>query len=333
MSQERTKEKHIRMRASWAQIFEMSARTRKILFPASMVRTSLRLDRPPIKFSTDSVYIGTWDIVGMTGDGIYRLPHGVIYEGEMHDGMFHGRGTLFYPNGCKVEGIWCRGRILERKCVFTDGNSYEELEYDYCNKPDRRFATEMDNGLRPAGRSQITNEHPPRPIPDGCYDTGDGFYNPVTKCLMDPRTGEIKRIPTKSEEQWIMKHCRKSWDNNVGYRRDIYEDWFCDPEESSSDEDIKTVKKYSRAESDMAFTSSTMRFMQEALESIDPDSVQNLEYSGLLATSDANWIRLASRSSVTKEDNLDVVISSKFNTEFGQLRGKSLVKQDSNHVL
>jgi len=33
------------------------------------------------------------------------------------------------------------------------------------------------------GRSQLTNNIPPRVIPEGCYDCGDGFYNPKTRVV------------------------------------------------------------------------------------------------------------------------------------------------------
>lgn len=35
------------------------------------------------------------------------------------------------------------------------------------------------------GRSQLTNRVPPREIPEGCYDCGDGFYNPETRVVVD----------------------------------------------------------------------------------------------------------------------------------------------------
>ena len=34
-----------------------------------------------------------------------------------------------------------------------------------------------------SGRSQLTNTVPPRKIPEGCYDCGDGFYNPETRIV------------------------------------------------------------------------------------------------------------------------------------------------------
>lgn len=37
------------------------------------------------------------------------------------------------------------------------------------------------------GISQLTNMDPPRKIPQGCYDCGDGFYNPATRIIKDYR--------------------------------------------------------------------------------------------------------------------------------------------------
>lgn len=56
------------------------------------------------------------------------------------------------------------------------------------------------------------SKQPLLPIPSGCYDTGEGFYNPKTKCLYsktEPNT--IIRIPTSKEEQWILEYCPKAW--------------------------------------------------------------------------------------------------------------------------
>lgn len=33
--------------------------------------------------------------------------------------------------------------------------------------------------------SQLTNLDPPPEIPKGCYDCGDGFYNPETRVVVD----------------------------------------------------------------------------------------------------------------------------------------------------
>ncbi|XP_046757792.1 MORN repeat-containing protein 5 isoform X4 [Gallus gallus] len=66
-----------------------------------------------------------------------------------------------------------------------DGLEYAAERWDYCDGYDRRFYTEICSGLRPAGISQLTNLDPPRKIPEGCYDCGDGFYNPNTRTVTD----------------------------------------------------------------------------------------------------------------------------------------------------
>lgn len=48
------------------------------------------------------------------------------------------------------------------------------------------------------GKSQITDLHPPRAIPDGCYDCGDGFYNPSTR-VVTAYTGRFLRSAGESK--------------------------------------------------------------------------------------------------------------------------------------
>ena len=62
---------------------------------------------------------------------------GVEYEGYLHDGNFHGDGTLQYPMGQKIEGTWVKGRLKTWKYIFSDGLVYE-LPWNYCTYPDRR---------------------------------------------------------------------------------------------------------------------------------------------------------------------------------------------------
>lgn len=49
----------------------------------------------------------------MEGNGNYTFPTGTKYEGEMKDGMFHGKGTLHFPNGSKYEATWENGKSIE----------------------------------------------------------------------------------------------------------------------------------------------------------------------------------------------------------------------------
>lgn len=80
----------------------------------------------------------------------------------------------------------------------------------------RRFYTEQCNGLKPAGRSQLTDQ--PRDIPDGHYDTGDGYYDPVKRTVKSYE-GTFLRNADYEEHEWIIKNCRKAWDEFVGYKK------------------------------------------------------------------------------------------------------------------
>ncbi|CAG2068895.1 unnamed protein product [Timema podura] len=122
---------------------------------------------------------------------------------------------------------------------FSDGLGFKNVEsWKYCKMPDRRFNAaarkcgdhrfykEHIFGLRPAGLSHLTQDTPTRPIPKGCYDVGDGFYDPRTKCVTDPKDGRVIRVPTTAEEDWILANCRKACDQPQGYRPDLYENWW-----------------------------------------------------------------------------------------------------------
>ncbi|XP_073770101.1 MORN repeat-containing protein 5 isoform X5 [Danio rerio] len=130
-----------------------------------------------------SSYDGDYNNGRMEGTGEYTIPTHTRYVGEMKDGMFHGKGVLHFPNGSKYEGTWEKGICKEGKYTFSDGLKYKETDWDYCDGKDRRFYSERCNGLKPAGESQLTDPDPPRVIPDGCYDTGDGFYDPNTRVV------------------------------------------------------------------------------------------------------------------------------------------------------
>ncbi|AWP15150.1 putative MORN repeat-containing protein 5 [Scophthalmus maximus] len=123
------------------------------------------------------------DVSEMEGQAEYTFPTETKYEGEMKEGMFHGKGVLHFPNGSKHEATWENGKAIQGSFTFADGLQYHEQDWDYCDGNDRRFYSERCNGLRPAGESQLTDLHPPRVIPDSCYDCGDGFYDPTTRVI------------------------------------------------------------------------------------------------------------------------------------------------------
>ncbi|KAM4635152.1 MORN repeat-containing protein 5 [Polymixia lowei] len=154
------------------------------------------------------------------GMGEYTFPTETKYVGEMKDGMFHGKGVLYFPNGSKYEATWEKGLAKQETFTFADGLVYQDKDWGYCDSYDRCFYSESCNGLKPAGESQLTDLDPPRVIPDGCYDCGDGFYNPITR-VVSAYTGTFLRNADDQEHEWIVRTCRKAWDEIVGYDPDI----------------------------------------------------------------------------------------------------------------
>lgn len=79
--------------------------------------------------------------MGITGSGVYRYPDGMIYEGELHDGQFHGVGQLFHPNGHIIRGTWTNGEMnYPLSFSFSDGLRYKENDWKFCTAEDRRFS-------------------------------------------------------------------------------------------------------------------------------------------------------------------------------------------------
>ncbi|KAM9841692.1 MORN repeat-containing protein 5 [Aulostomus maculatus] len=163
---------------------------------------------------TGSSYRGDIKDGRMDGEGEYTFPTGTRYVGEMKEGMCHGKGVLHFPNGNKYEAIWENGIAKQGAFTFADGLQFEETDWGYCNGVNRLFYSEICNGLRPAGESQLTNLHPPRVIPDGCFDCGDGFYDPTTR-VVTSYTGRFLRNADDAEHGWIVRTCRKALEEGV----------------------------------------------------------------------------------------------------------------------
>ncbi|XP_071621810.1 MORN repeat-containing protein 5 [Heliangelus exortis] len=147
----------------------------------------------------------------MEGPGCYTLPTGTQYRGMLKDGMFDGEGELLFPNGGRYRTVWHRGVPEKGEYTFADGLEYKDKKWHYCDGYDRRFYTEICSGLKPAGISQLTNLDPPRKIPKGCYDCGDGYYNPETRVIIDYKF-RFLRNADDDEHEWIVGTCRKAWD-------------------------------------------------------------------------------------------------------------------------
>lgn len=132
-------------------------------------------------------YLGDWNILGFSGVGTYRFPHGVLYDGNFNrNGDFHGIGSLVFPNGQTIRGLWKKGHLLkDATFVFSCGEILDEL-HKYCVMPDRRYHIEIQHDLNPAGQEYVCNSEFPQKLPPGTYDIGDGIFYPQTERIMVP---------------------------------------------------------------------------------------------------------------------------------------------------
>uniref|UniRef100_A0A7S2DWC0 MORN repeat-containing protein 5 n=1 Tax=Octactis speculum TaxID=3111310 RepID=A0A7S2DWC0_9STRA len=150
-------------------------------------------------------YEGGIENARMHGEGVYTFPDGSKYEGEFRNGDFHGKGTLISTSGAKHVGIWKNGKADDVKYIFPDGLPFAAKDWQYCTKSDRRFWAEMQNGIKPAGNTQRGNEATKAHTPAGCFDVGEGFYDPTTHMVhpYNSTSDEKPRQPTDEEIKWI----------------------------------------------------------------------------------------------------------------------------------
>nr|CAI5833105.1 unnamed protein product [Callosobruchus analis] len=57
----------------------------------------------------------------------------------------------------------------------------------------------------------------------GCYDTGDGYYDPTKRYIA--KSNHVLRIVTKEEEDLIKRLFMVNADKNCGFRPHLYEYW------------------------------------------------------------------------------------------------------------
>ncbi|KAH1005154.1 hypothetical protein HUJ04_006190 [Dendroctonus ponderosae] len=196
-------------------------------------------EKPLEHFASGSSYEGSWNALGFAGFGTYVFPHGAIYEGSFRDGQFHGKGTITYPVGHKLKGYWKNGKLISQIFVFQDGLPMRS-PWTYCQIPDRRFQIEANTDLRGPGEELQTNRQPTVDVPEGCFDTIDGFFVPGVNCIFQydeealangepaehkQHIDSLKRTTLEEERDFIEENFRAAELKSVGYRPDLYEHW------------------------------------------------------------------------------------------------------------
>ncbi|KAG6800782.1 MORN repeat-containing protein 5 isoform X1 [Apis mellifera caucasica] len=169
------------------------------------------------RFIDGSEYKGTWSMFGMEGVGKFTMPHSAIFEGEFRDDRFHGYGSLYWPCGQRMDGIWIKGECKDKQYVFDDGLNFLKTDWKYCKFPDRRYQLCHKYGLKPAGLTLRTNNQDEFIIPPKCYDAGIGIFNPSQHtiiCYSDLK--KTIEIPSVKFAKWIKKNCQKAWSEPTG---------------------------------------------------------------------------------------------------------------------
>lgn len=69
---------------------------------------------------------------------------------------------------------------------------------------------EIDEGVDINGPLKYTTAYPdPYPLPYGCYDVQDGYYDPNEQAIFTYDTKDkIRNVETEEEREWIVNNCR-----------------------------------------------------------------------------------------------------------------------------
>eukprot|EP00760_Papus_ankaliazontas_P012686 PhM_4_TR15495/c0_g1_i1/m.32504 len=129
-------------------------------------------------YYTRAMYKGerTQDGKRMEGNGIYSFPNGDRYVGEFKDGVFHGKGIVFFSQshgGGQYRAEWSEGIAVKGTYIFQDGLEYDPVKWGYCVPENRRLWREQLEFVAPP---HPFKEHPKDYMyatPD--YSTTDGI--------------------------------------------------------------------------------------------------------------------------------------------------------------
>ncbi|TYZ60784.1 hypothetical protein PybrP1_006417 [[Pythium] brassicae (nom. inval.)] len=161
--------------------------------------------------TSSSSYEGGVEFGRYCGHGVLQLADGNRYEGEFLNGQFHGRGTLYFPEG-RLEGAWENGKKIDGTFIFSDGLEYAPDEWAYCSGADRRYFSETisTQGIRAAGELNYFDTGINRVVPLGCYDAGNGIFAPSTGQVSAYTNPSETREPSDDEKRWITSRAPKA---------------------------------------------------------------------------------------------------------------------------
>ena len=170
-------------------------------------------------------------IQGFNGEGVYSYEN-CKYIGQFKDGKFHGLGTVFLKAGGKFAGTWSNGKLVSGGYIFKDGLEHRKWEpaseeekdqsgtgkdvkheeWEYCSAKDPRFFCEQKKGNendKTGMEFETFRADKVVALPQGCFDCGEGYYDPKKLSICSFETGDPTRVPDKAEKEFILKNYRK----------------------------------------------------------------------------------------------------------------------------
>ncbi len=102
-------------------------------------------------------YAGDYVMDKMTGNGIFIYKNGQKYIGEFYNNYFHGKGTMYYPDGTSKSGTWEYDKFIksdEQKSGCVSGNCTNGFG-TYVNKSGDIYVGTFKNGYY-SGRGKYT---------------------------------------------------------------------------------------------------------------------------------------------------------------------------------
>lgn len=142
------------------------------------------------------------------GQGKFTFPNATGYQGGFTKGRFHGAGTVSFPGQGQFVGEWRDGILESGKYIFSDKLEFSVEDWKFClPKGDRRFWSEIHDGVTFNQTTRLTDRQPAPLLAAGCFDVGDGYYDPEDDIIYK-FDGQYLRTPDADEVHWAKHKCR-----------------------------------------------------------------------------------------------------------------------------